>query len=212
MEDIENPGAGDNSANAGADIAAKTQAELAEFRQQFNQFMASQAKPAAPVEAPKPRINEAELKELMEKNPNEAMLKMFSEFGNMAAEKATKHVDQVMLREKFDAQAERDFSGIFQDKEGQKVVAKKANELVSNGEYSKDSPMLLLRAAQLAANEFRPAKKTDSPDYDSGEPPSSRERGRARDTVPRGYAEMARMFGMDEKKTKEILQKKGIVK
>jgi len=56
----------------------------------------------------------------------------------------------------WDKRAEDKFPLIKTDKDFQKKVASQIRELTLNGEYTKDNPMLVYRAAQLASMEYAP--------------------------------------------------------
>lgn len=71
-------------------------------------------------------------------------------------ERAKHEIKQESQKELYDRRAEEKYPLLKTDRDFQKKVAAQINELVSTGEYTRSNPMLVFRAAQLAASEYQP--------------------------------------------------------
>lgn len=211
MLDNENPIAGDNSdlPEGQENPQAQSGKELAEMRERLDQLVSLISKQQAPKAPEAQKIDQEAINKMIAEDPNKAIAYLLKQAGQNATEAAIKSVQQITQKERYDQQMERDFAGLISDKEGLKEIQRQAAELVQEGEYTAESPKLMLRAAQLAANKFPHLKKTQVRDYDSGEPPSTFRGAKGRSSVPEGFSEMGRAFGFSEEKIKKLAEEKG---
>jgi hypothetical protein len=70
------------------------------------------------------------------------------------AEKSKLEIKKEAAKQSWDRQAEEKFPLIKTNKDFQKKVASQIREFTQTGEYSKDDPMLVYRAAQIVSAEF----------------------------------------------------------
>jgi hypothetical protein len=104
-----------------------------------------------------------EVQEIVEPELSAADLQRFQQDPTLLAawmkkqtEKAKNEIKQESQKELYDRRAEEKFPLLKTDRDFQKKVATQINELISTGEYTRNNPMLVFRAAQLAAAEYQP--------------------------------------------------------
>lgn len=80
------------------------------------------------------------------------------------AEKAKAEIRKETQKQTWDRQAEDKFPALKTNKDFQKRVVSQMREMMAQGEYTADNPMLLYRAAQIVSSEFaqKPEAKNQS--------------------------------------------------
>jgi hypothetical protein len=76
------------------------------------------------------------------------------------AETSKLEIKKEAAKQSWDRQAEEKFPLIKTNKDFQKKVASQIREFTQTGEYSKDDPMLVYRAAQIVSAEFAPQARS----------------------------------------------------
>lgn len=122
--------------------------------------------------APEP-MTEAQLVELAKTNPAKALHLTAERLIDQRFGTVEKKFNELDQRRFYDGKAVTDFPGLNSDKDFQQKVKEQMTEMVRDGEYTKDSPKLLYRAATLAAATYKPAAQptAGAPSGMSGEPP-----------------------------------------
>lgn len=92
----------------------------------------------------------ADVAQALAKDPN-ALAKWIKAQTN----KGIQDVRQETQKQTWDRKAEVDFPSLKTDEKFKREVGRKINELLNNGEYSKDSPALIYRASELASLKFK---------------------------------------------------------
>lgn len=144
-------------------------ADLAFIKQKL---MASD-KPTVNTQSSEPEFTQADL-ERFRQDPT-----LIAKWLMSQTERAKNEIKKESQKEIWDRKAEEKFPLIKSDKEFQRKVAQQINELTSTGEYTRDNPMLVFRAAQLAAAEYQPraSAKNESRNFQtSAEPRTSNPR------------------------------------
>lgn len=85
---------------------------------------------------------------------------MFAKWMQMQAETAKNEIRKESSKQIWDKKTEEKFPLINTDKEFKNRVSSQMREMVTQGEYTKDDPMLLYRAAQIAASEYTVSNKS----------------------------------------------------
>ncbi len=154
-------------------------AELNALKEQNSQLLSTFAnRPAVqvPVSAPQsaPDINYEELG----KDP-----KALAEFVTGSIKTGLNQVQSAQLRSEYERKLNEDFPALKTNKKYEAAVIEKVRELVFNGEYTKDSPALVYRAAELVAGRMGDElkNKQNTSNRETSLQPS-RERGVARNT------------------------------
>jgi hypothetical protein len=148
-----------------------TKEDLDTFQQQLLQVL--QRKPEAAV-VEKPKLTAEQLAALA------ASPEKLADFVQSQIASATGKVTQDMRKDKWDAQAYAEFPALKTDKKFVQETTKKIQELVSTGEYDKDNPLLVYRAAQLASLNYKPQQQTagDGKQVDGKGPRTTEAQGR----------------------------------
>jgi hypothetical protein len=119
--------------------------ELAELKTANAQFLAGLQKPQQKEEK---SFSDAEIQQFAQ-NPALAA-KWFKE----QAEQAKAEIRKETQKASWDKNAEEKFPALKTNKDFQKRVISQMREMMAQGEYTADNPMLLYRAAQIASSEF----------------------------------------------------------
>lgn len=128
------------------------QAEINALKEQNAQLLTQFAKSAQPAYQPPVQQNKASQElddatlEQFGKNP-----KALLQFVNKQIESGMTSIQKQTLKSQFDQKVYEDFPVIKTNKKFEENVISQMKELVNNGEYDAQHPMLIYRAAQLTA-------------------------------------------------------------
>lgn len=204
--EIENTTQGTENGNT--DLAS-LRGELESLKAMNQDLLTKVSQIVTPPEATKKPLTKEEFAELFKEHPDQAIDLALE---NKVSERVTQiehKLNTKQQREYFDRKAQQDFPPLEKDAEFQKKVKAKVAELVSEGEYVKDSPKLVYRACQLASMEYKEKPKATEPERSiSSEAPTNVKRD------PKGHYKkkdsfetLSSIFGLS-KESKDRLQKK----
>lgn len=154
------------------------QAELKVLKEQNSQLLSQFANQPAyqppPQAAPKSQeVDESALEQLA-KNP-----KALLNYVNQKIDSGISTVQNESLKKHFDDKVYEEFPSLKTNKDFNDLVKTQIRELVSNGEYGAQHPMLVYRAAQLAAAKMGGSKDNKTQSRDTSLSPSN-QRGTTR--------------------------------
>jgi len=161
-----------NQPDLSAEFAAM-RAELESLKSQ--QFVQQQAQ--APQAQKAPQLT-AEQAQALRDNPE-----LMANWLQSQAETAKNEIRKESSKQIWDTRTYDKFPLIKTDKEFSKRVTQQMREMISQGEYGKDDPMLLYRAAQIAAAEYVPARSSASKNAQSQSSIESRQTMSRQDNV-----------------------------
>lgn len=205
---MENENTAQGTENGNTDLAS-LRGELESLKAINQDLLVKFNKIVTPDEAPKKQLTKEEFAELFKNSPDQAIdLALENKVSERVSQIETK-LNAKQQREFYDRKAQQDFQLLEKDAEFQKKVKAKVAELVSDGEYVKESPKLVYRACQLASMEYKEKPKPVEQERSiSSEAPTNVKRD------PKGhykkkdsFEQLSSIFGLS-KDSKERLQKK----
>jgi hypothetical protein len=212
MENENAPEGGDNNPNNGKPAAVEPQADFrAALDEGLSRIESSLLAKLSERQAPKkPEMTAAEYQQLLKDNPaaaiDLAVDRKVQEKLNPAIQRLT--ADQA--RTALDDKAHADFPALKTDSDFQKRVGAQMAEFVKSGEYDKDHPKLVYRAAELVAlkQEAKSRTSTSGKGGMSGEAPNTTAKdSKANAKKPDNFATMASVFGMSKESQERMLAK-----
>lgn len=124
---------------------------LEQTNQQLLQMMQVMTQPKSAAQPEQPKIS-PEMAEHFAQNPQ-----ALAQFIQEQANQATSKISLTAARTEWDNRARREFP-IDRDPKFKDAVLKEMSTFIQNGEFTKDSPTLMYRAAQLAAGKYKPTQ------------------------------------------------------
>lgn len=190
-----------DSAESSVDYKAELQAlkdQNAELLSGLRSLQAERSKPAE--EKP---MSKEEYDSLLQSNPQAAIEYALKNKVNASIAQIERNLTAKQQTTYYDQKAESDFPLINKDKKFQDLVKAETRNLVEAG-MSKDSPMLVYKAAEYAALKYKGNQETIARDSkgSSGEAPSNVVKKASSKQMPVHFDKMAAMFGLTDK-TKE---------
>lgn len=192
-------GAEDTEQVSGIDLKA-LQADMAEIKAALRAAQSQQTMKT--IEEPKKPQISAEEVAAMSKDP--ARLQAW--FEKQAIE-AKAELQKEASKHRYDALAEQNYPALKSDDKFKTAVLQQMQEYVVNGEYSKDHPMLLFRAAQMVAGKFKGdvTSQSKTTQTTSGEPPMIRQQKQSGKFNEKDLA-FAKVAGLPKEKTEKFKQ------
>lgn len=163
--------------------------------------------------APKPKqLTPEEYNKLLQENPAEAVKLAVQSTVKQELEPLKQELTIRDQKKFYDQKAMEDFPVLKTDKDFQKKVAAQCQEFINNGEYTKDSPHLLLRASQLVASQYKPKNSGggSEPSSMSGEAPHSGNRPKStgsKVTLSPAQEKWMSVFGIGSESKERLLKK-----
>lgn len=123
--------------------------------------------------------------------------------------------DATAKKNYYDSKAEQDFPVLKSDKAFQALVKQNVQEMIGNGEMTKDSPTLIYRASQLAALHYKKPTggQQGSQSEMSAEAPTTGNRPKPSDkSRDQNFNNMAKIFGLGDKGKDYAQRRMGVKK
>lgn len=183
---------------AGSEFASQDpiKAEIEALKEQ-NQLLLSKLNELGTAVKPaeqKTDLSAEQLKELMAKDPQAAVRAIISS----EVHQKVSEVKSELTRTQWDEKALQDFPQLKKDASFQKLVSQEINDLVDGEVFTKKSPKLLYKAAQIAAAKYTaPAAQSGGSKAMTGEAPRAGQPA-ARPNTDQNFERMAKLFGIKD--------------
>lgn len=151
MEEVDEQGIEESSSDSRYEMLESKLSSLEETNNQLLQYLQSQSKQQ---ETRKPEYKMSPEQAAQFASNPEALASFIQE----QAAQASQQIAVTSARTEWDSKAKKEFP-IDSDVKFQKAVLSEMRDLINNGEFSRNSPTLMYRAAQIASMKYRGAGK-----------------------------------------------------
>lgn len=184
-------------------------AEIESLKQYNEQLLNKLSSIEANLNKPKEaEITPEQYQQLFQTNPAKAIELAVDKTVKTHLGTFEKNIETKTNKQYYDSKTESEFPLIKTDKQFQREVSDKVKELVGTGEYHKDSPTLVWRAAQLAAANYAVKKPQQTTKGISSEAPSNVKQTSTTSKVDQNKFEMwSQIFGLSDDSKKRVLEK-----
>lgn len=183
---------------------ADIRSELSELKSTLSQLVGALT--------PKPKEPEpVDIEKTLKENPAKALELVVKKTVRESLEPVKQEFANENKKAEFDRRAEQQFPQMRSDPEFQKALKSQMIELMNTGEFTKDSPSLVYRAAQIASLSYKPKGGQGTGGMTSEEPSSVAAGRSSGPKFDANFDKMAKMFGIKnvDKLKEKITAKEG---